>query len=154
MRIRKMEGFGEATPNPSYDYIFGKGRTEFWENVPAAVGQSVLSRLMLWQGEWFLDNTEGTPWLQEILSAGIKNTTPLYDQAIKFRVLQTPHVTDVLDYSSNLNVTTRKLTVSMKLDTEYGGLQLPTIVFGTPAVGFVPALVFTDPRDSQYLPTL
>ena len=152
MRYRKLEGFDQATPNPSYDYVFGKGLDEFWVNSPIGVGQAVFTRLRLWEGEWFLDTTEGTPWLQEILSSQIKDTTPLYDIALKTRILETPHVISIQDYSSNLNVTTRKLTVSMKIDTDYGGLQVSATFGPGGAISFVPSLIFTDPRDSQYLP--
>jgi len=153
MKYRRLDGFGKATPNPSYDYVFGQGTSEFLENSPETVGQSVLTRLQLWEGEWFLDTTEGTPWLQEILSGEIKNTTPLYDIAIKTRVLETVHVTSIEDYSSNLNVTTRKLTVSMKINTDYGQTTV-SIVFGQPSSAFIGRLDFSDPRNSQYLPLM
>lgn len=146
MRYRKLD--------VNYDYTFGQGRSEILHNTPAAVGQSVLTRLQLWQGEWFLDSTEGTPWLQKILSANIKNTTPLYDQAIKSRVLTTQHVTALNDYSSNLNVTTRRLVVSMKIDTEYGGLSISATFGPAGPAGFIPALIFSNPLDSQYAPLI
>ncbi len=118
MRYRKLDADG--------DYTFGRGAADMLVNSREAVAQAVTTRLKLWTGEWFLDKTEGTPWLQDVLSANLKNTTALYDLAIRERVLGTPHVTAIIDYASNLNSVTRHLDVSMKIATDYGGIQIVT----------------------------
>lgn len=110
MRYRRLDEDG--------DYTFGQGSANFLVDTPACVAQSVLTRLCLWAGEWFLDDTEGTLWLQQILSAQIKNTTPFYDQAIRSRILQTEGVTGIVEYSSELNG--RQLTVTAKINTRFG----------------------------------
>lgn len=112
MRYRQLSASG--------DYTFGQGQANFYINSPACVVQSVKTRLLLWAGEWFLDTTSGTPWLQQILSANIKNTTPLYDRAIRERVLQTAGVTGIAEYSSVLDDVRRKLAVTMTVDTQFG----------------------------------
>lgn len=101
--------------SPTGDYTFGAGKQNFLVNSPETVAQSVLTRLRLWQGEWFLDKTEGTPWLQQILGKGTKS---LYDLAIQTRVLETNGVTGISTYSSSLK--DRNLTVSMTIDTQFG----------------------------------
>lgn len=98
------------------DYVFGQGPAEFLVDTPATVGQAVRTRLRLSQGEWFLDATDGTPYLTEILGEG---TQSLYDSAIKERVLETPGVTSIDDYSSTLDQS-RALTVTMTISTLYG----------------------------------
>ena len=108
-----------------YDYTFGAGVANFLVDTPAMVAQSVLTRLRLWRGEWFLDVTEGTPWMQEVLSADIKNTKSLYDLAIQNRVLQTAGVVSISNYSSSVPLNedgtpSRKLSISMSIDTLYG----------------------------------
>lgn len=120
--------------SPDGDYTFGQGRANFLADSPACVAQSVLTRLLLWQGEWFVDTTEGTPWLTQILSANLKNTKPLYDRAIRTRVLQTPGVTGIADYSSDLDDQTRALTVTMVIDTAYGRLPPLTVPLAAPEV--------------------
>lgn len=99
------------------DYQVG----QFFVNTPAAVGQAVLTRLRLWQGEWFLDTTDGTPWLQDILG---HNTN--YDLEIQKRILDTPGVTEIVSYSSNVD-SARGLSVVATLNTQYGQVtvQLP-----------------------------
>lgn len=110
------------------DYTFGQGSANFLVDSPAAVAQLVMTRLKLWTGEWFLDITEGTPWLTEILSANIKNTIPLYDHAIRARVLETQGVVSIEDYSSTLDEVARSLTVTMTINTQYGQAPVETVI--------------------------
>ncbi len=58
-RVRKLDA--------NRDYSFGQGNINFWINSPFGVAQNVETRLGLWEGEWFLDKTRGTPYSQEIL---------------------------------------------------------------------------------------
>lgn len=99
------------------DYQVG----QFLANSPETVAQAVRTRLLLWRGEWFLDVTDGTPWLQGILG---HNTN--YDLEIQERILDTPGVTEIVSYSSSVD-STRALSVTATLNTEYGQVtvQLP-----------------------------
>ncbi len=85
----------------------------FLSNSPATVGQAVTTRLLLWKGEWFLDVTDGTPWLQDITG---NNTN--YDFEIQSRILDTPGVTDIVSYASS--VKNRALSVTATINTLYG----------------------------------
>lgn len=96
------------------DYVLGP---QLRDN-PECVGQAVMTRLMLWLGEWFLDTTDGTPWMQGILG---HNTN--YDLEIQRRILETPNVIELLEYSSSLD-TARNLRVSAKINTKFGIVQL------------------------------
>ncbi|EJX4360738.1 hypothetical protein OD522_005447, partial [Salmonella enterica] len=49
------------------DYTFGRGDSGFFVDCPEAVAQAVKTRLQLWQGQWFLDVNEGTPYEQTII---------------------------------------------------------------------------------------
>lgn len=113
MRYRALDANG--------DYTFGQGGANFLANSPACVAQSVNTHLGLWQGTWFLDKTAGMPWLQDVIG---KNTGPLYDIAIQQYILETPGVSQIIGYSSNLDRVTRKLTVQInELVTIYGTIQ-------------------------------
>lgn len=115
MRYRRLDQNG--------DYTFGQGSANFWTNVPNGVAQSVQTRLGLWTGEWFLDNTEGTPYATEILGY---NTQPLYDMAIKARILATNGVTVIDEYSSSFNPATRALTINaLSIVTVYSKTPIP-----------------------------
>lgn len=98
------------------DYTFGQGERNFLVDSPAMVGQKVRTRLLLWTGEWFLDVTAGTPWLQQVVG---KNKNPTYDLAIQQRILQTQGVKSIVSYSSNVSAD-RRLSVSVTIETIYG----------------------------------
>jgi hypothetical protein len=100
------------------DMTFGHSQRDFLVDSPTAVAQSVYTRLRLWQGEFFLNLQEGMPWMQEVLvhSAG----SGLPDSAIRARILSTPFVTRIEDYSSFWEPTNRLFTVSCKLWTAFG----------------------------------
>lgn len=103
------------------DYTFGQGAANFFANDVNGIAQSILTRLKLMQGEWFLDLTEGTPYSTQVLGKG---TRALYDQAIKTRILQTVGVTAIILYSSTL--INRKLTINCHAQTIYGPLTITT----------------------------
>lgn len=115
MRYRALDANG--------DYSGGRGSGNFLINSPACVAQSVLTRLKLWQGQWFLDLTAGTPWLQGILGKVSKQAA---DILIRARVLATNGVTGISSYSSTLNTVTRALSVTMTIDTTFGQAMLET----------------------------
>jgi hypothetical protein len=102
--------------SPSGDYVFGQGRQEFWVDSAEGVAQAVQTRLLLAQGDWFLDLTEGTPYSTQILGAG---TRALYDQAIRTRILGTPGVLSIISYASELD-SERNLAVACTIQTQYG----------------------------------
>ncbi|AOY96842.1 hypothetical protein BKK79_36110 [Cupriavidus sp. USMAA2-4] len=108
MRYRKLDADG--------DYVFGNQQADFYVNSPDAVAQAVVTRLRLWQGEWFLDTTAGTPWNQ-VLGKYAGGT---YDATIRQRVLGTQGVQAITDYSSTVDSEARTLTVSVTINTIYG----------------------------------
>lgn len=109
MRYRALDANG--------DYQVGRTAV-FLVNSPEAVAQAIRTRLKLWTGEWFLDQTEGTPWKTEILGHRFAGSNP--DAAIKKRILQTPGVQEITDYSSTFNGQTRSLSVTATVSTIYG----------------------------------
>lgn len=117
------------TLDANLDMTFGEGGTNFLINSPAAVGQLVYTRLLLLQGEWFLDIFEGTPYATQILGKG---TSLTYDNAIRARILGTEGVLRITAYDSNL--VNRALTVEATIDTLYGEANLPITTLGLPPV--------------------
>lgn len=120
MKYRKLDPLG--------DYTLGTGQ-DFYKNVPAAVGQAVLTRLKLFKGEWFIDTTDGTPWFQDVLG---KYTQRTYDAVVRLRILQTPGVRAITSFSSQYDGATRTLVQSSSIDTIYGETTV-TFTTSTPA---------------------
>lgn len=117
MRYRALDANG--------DMVFGQGPSEFLVNSPEAVAQAVKTRLLLISGEWFLDTTEGTPYLTEILGT---NTQTIYDQAIQERILATPGVLSIDNYSSSLDRAKRQLSVQCTITTAYGAATVQQVL--------------------------
>ncbi len=109
MRYRKLDANG--------DYSFGSGLQDFLVNDPDTVAQAILTRLRLWQGEWFTDTQDGTPWATAVLD---KYTESVRDAAIRERVLGTPGVRSILSYRSSMDTAARTYTVQIIVDTIYG----------------------------------
>lgn len=109
MRYRKLTATG--------DYPFGNNQFDFHRNTPELVAQKVMTRLKLWLNEWFLDVEEGTAWIQGVLG---KQQQATYDNVLRERILDTEGVLSIVSYESLLNTETRKLSVTVVLDTIYG----------------------------------
>jgi len=109
MKYRKLSESG--------DYVFGHNKADFFIDVPEAVAQAIETRLLLIEGEWFLDITRGTPYYTKVLGTGTK---PQYDLAIQQVILTTPGVESLVEYSSFVNETTRHLTIEATVNTIYG----------------------------------
>ena len=83
------------------------------------------TRLLLNAGEWYLDSTQGMPWLTAVMG---KYTQRGCDSVIKAYILDTPGVDSILSYSSVLNHTTRALSVTVTLSTIYGAATVAAVV--------------------------
>lgn len=115
MRYRKIDSYG--------DYVFGT-KFDFLVDSPEAVAQAVKTRLALWYGEWFLDTTDGTRWNENVL--GHRMASKNYDAEIRRRILGTPNVSEISEYSSEYNGDSRSLSVAANITTAYGVTRLIT----------------------------
>lgn len=113
MRYRKL--------SPSGDYTFGNGLLNFWIDVPDAVAQAIKTRLQLWSGEWFLDVTEGTPWLVTVLG---KHSQDEADITVQERVNDTQGMLQIANFDSDIDADDRKYSVTMTVNTIYGPTQI------------------------------
>jgi hypothetical protein len=128
MRVRKIDSDG--------DYVFGHGSSDFHRDSPAGVAQCVKTRLGLFAGEWFLDTSYGMPWGGFAFNANVvsqgrvlgKGDVQYRDLAIKTCVLNTQGVLSITSYSSILDAN-RRLSVSITVDTLYGGIQTQVAEF-------------------------
>jgi len=100
--------------DPDGDYVFGRPGN-FLVDTPAAVAQVIKSRLGLQTGEWFLDTQEGTPYRESVLGYGTQLTR---DAAIQSRILDTPGVQEIAEYSST--EVNRSLSVTATVNTDFG----------------------------------
>jgi len=116
MRYRQEDSNG--------DYTFGAGDNSWYINSPEAVAQAIMTRFQLWYGTWFLDTTDGTPWIQSILGKQKKET---YDLAIRTRILETSGVQSITSYSSSIDTSTRRVTFTATVQTIYGTTNVTSL---------------------------
>jgi hypothetical protein len=137
MRLRRLDANGDAT--------FGQGQGNLWINQPEGVGQLVMTRLRLNQGEWFADLTQGTPWKTEVLG---ERTAATRDLVVRGQVLDTIGVQDIPSYGSRID-DTRTWSVAMTLDTVFG----PVALAATKLPATVPPLPPAAPSGTQIAAT-
>lgn len=112
MRYRPLDSNGDATLG-----------VPFLVNSPATVAQAISTRLKLFQGEWFMDITDGTPWFQSILGKQFGSDPNSF---IRQRILGTPGVTSILSYNSSING--RTIAVSGTVATQFGVATFSTSI--------------------------
>lgn len=117
MKYRKIDIDGDYTLGTTQDFL---------TDTPETVAQAVKTRLALWAGEWFLDTSDGTPWIDRIL--GKRFIGRNHDAVIRQRILETPGVVEISDYSSTINGETRSLSVAATITTTYGTTQISTVI--------------------------
>lgn len=113
MQYRKLDSAG--------DYTLGSG-ADFLKSSPETVAQAVRTRLQLWKGEWFVDTSDGTPYLQDVLGKRLQRGNP--DSIIKQRILGTPGVTEIVDYSSNFDGDARVFSITATINTAFGAVAI------------------------------
>ena len=117
VRYRRLTETGDMT--------FGSQQADFLRNTPETVAQAVVTRLGLWLDEWFLDSTEGTPYVQAALG---KYTQQTIEPAIRQRILETENVTAITAFDLQFDPDERKVTIQATIDTTFGPTTLVGVV--------------------------
>jgi hypothetical protein len=95
----------------------------------AATAQKVRSRLLLVQGEWFLDPDAGVPWFANDASVdppimGSRGIDLGYvERTIKRTILETEGVSKLVDFSMALDRETRRCSIFTTLETDDGDVE-------------------------------
>lgn len=110
--------------NSQGDIYFEGARSAFVSDSLEAA-QHISTRLKFFLGEWFLDETAGTPWYQSIF---VKPADLAQIEInIKNRILQTDGVTDLVTF--NMRYERRQLIVDFTYTDQYGGVNTMVEVF-------------------------
>jgi hypothetical protein len=86
------------------------------------VAQTIGTRLKQFLGEYFRDITQGTPWFQSILGKG--GTLSTADAAIKTIIIETPDVSQILEYNADYDEDTRTYSITGQILTTFGVTDL------------------------------
>lgn len=83
-----------------------------------AVRQNVLTALRLFRGEWFLAVSRGMPWFGAVLVAN--PNIRVIEFEIRRTVLRIRGVTGIREMDLDFDRSTRELSISISVDTEFG----------------------------------
>jgi len=103
------------------DPLRGQGLSNFLSGINA-VAQAIQTRLLLLQGEWFLNLQTGTPLFQSIL--GVPNTNDGVALILRQRILGTPYVTGLTNLVVTYAGANRSYSFSCDVQTVYGTITL------------------------------
>lgn len=99
-----------------HEPVFGSGRNDFVTGVDA-VAQAILTKIKLFQGEWWENLTEGTPMFQAILGTMPANKEAI-DRILSERILAVPNVISIEELYSAIS--NRIYSVIIRVNTLYG----------------------------------
>lgn len=125
MRVRALTATG--------DMAFGRSQGNYYRDQAEAVAQVVKTRLNLLLGEFFLDTADGTAWKTKVFG---RNTASTYDVVIRARILNSPGVTAISEYSSDVVRAARALNVQVTVLSLYG--PAPLVATINPVAGDLP----------------
>jgi hypothetical protein len=87
-----------------------------------AVAQAIRFRLLMFRGEWFLNQDIGVPYFEELIGdaskqAGVKSRARA---AFAAAILDAPGVTSILQLDVDINSATRRMTVTWQARATFG----------------------------------
>lgn len=84
--------------------------------------QRVIQRLQFFQGEWFLDRSQGIPYFQEIFGKGVQVSA--VSAIFKNEILSVTGVIELLSFELDYNPTERGLVVNFSARSVSGVLSV------------------------------
>ena len=101
--------------------IFLNGNRIAVNNDAEQVAQKVKTKLLFYQGEWFLDITVGVPYFQQVFVKPALIGT--IESLIKSQIINTEGVKKLTFFKSNFDRKNRKFSVSFSAETIYGTIS-------------------------------
>ena len=106
---------------------WGQGQANFLSDRDA-VAQAVITRLKLFEGEWWADLQDGTPYWQNILgSSGSDSNVKVITQLLIDRIRNTPYVIGTDNVQSSFDAASRTYKFSCTVNTQFGAIAVSNI---------------------------
>lgn len=100
------------------DLDISSGSLELFTDNLSVVAQRVKVAILIRQGEWFRNITEGVPYYQEFFTR--KNNKPFIDQFMISYISRVEDVNRVVFYESSIDIARRILNISVGVETSDG----------------------------------
>lgn len=84
-----------------HDLVFVNGECPTTRGRTDSVAQRLYLKLRTFQGEWFLNEDHGVPWLEDVLGKKVKTST--VDMIIQNAILSTSGVKKIETFSSSFD---------------------------------------------------
>lgn len=116
-----------VTPTSLYDPVMGQGQGNFLSDKDA-VAQKIRTRLLLFEGEWWENLSEGLPLWQRILGyGGAGRSQKVVSFLIQSRIVGTPFVEEVSNVQTSYDPSTRVFQYSAQVKTAFGPITVTNI---------------------------
>lgn len=103
-----------------HDLHLKGGQLVFLENNELAAAQGIKCRLLMFKGEFFLDQSLGIPYFEEILKKGV-NLVRIRD-IVRTAIASEPGIVEVVDVRLELDGATREATISWEVLHDSGAV--------------------------------
>lgn len=108
----------------NYEPRYGQSQSDYISDI-TAVGQAVMTRLKMFEGEWWANLDDGLPLWQKILGVGgAGSNLSAINLLIVQRILGTPFVTSVANIASQYLLNTRTFQFYCEVHTQFGTLVI------------------------------
>ena len=114
-----------ALSNTDGDLLIENADLVFVRDIDA-VAQYLKQKLRTFQSEWFLDESVGIPYFDQIFIKNPRSVT--YDSIFKEAILSTPGVVELVNYSAELDGASRNLTLTFQARTRDGLIDFSEVI--------------------------
>ena len=101
----------------THDVVFNNSNITLTAGIKDSVAQRLKIKLLTFLGEWFLDTTNGMPYIQQIFGK-VKNKSTI-DAIFQQKILEEPGVLSITSFESTLG-TDRRYSVKFSCLTSEG----------------------------------
>jgi hypothetical protein len=101
----------------THDIVYSDGDIRLTRDTLEDAAQRIKIRLQIFKGEWILDNREGVPYYQEILT---KTSKEAVDAIFKAKVLEDPLVENLLEFTSTYNPSSSEYSLNFSVSLTSG----------------------------------
>ena len=108
------------------DYVMGQGSTSFLTGTDA-VAQAIYTRLRMFLEEWWENTDDGLPYFQSIAGVYLSKGKQLVDSIVQKRIENTTGVSDVFDFSSTFDPSTRAYSFNCRVNTQFGMVEIEEV---------------------------
>jgi hypothetical protein len=108
----------------SHDIVVTSGDLEL-ATESTEVAQSCKIRLLLWQGEWILDFTEGVNWIDDIFD--VSTSYEQKNSIIKAAILGAEHVESIIEYEFSMDYVNKGAQIDFTATSEFGDVVVEVL---------------------------